>query len=178
MGKPRAAALGTGTPATVPALKGRHISIDFADFSSSTVIKQRNILLEKLMAQSLASLNYHLVFSTKHRVRFISEEIEQPLHRYVAGILRNHRGTLLRAGGIPDHRHWLVSLHRELAVAEAIRLIKSNSTPWIREELGDRHFAWQGGYAAFSVSYFDAKLWPDILRIRRSITGSGISKKS
>ena len=153
MGKPRAAALGTQNPATVPALKGRHISIHFADSSSSIVIIERNILLEKLMAQSLASLNYHLVFSTKHRLRLISEEIEQPLHRYVAGILRNHRGTLLRAGGMPDHRHFLVSLHRELAVAEAIRLIKSNSTPWIREKLGNRRFNWQGGYAAFSVSF-------------------------
>ncbi|HUV12818.1 MAG TPA: IS200/IS605 family transposase [Acidobacteriota bacterium] len=105
------------------------------------------------MAQSLASLNYHLVFSTKDRAPLISEEIEEQLHRYVAGILRNHRGNLIRAGGMQDHRHWLVALHREMAVAEAIRLVKSNSTPWIREKLGNRRFSWQGGYAAFSVSY-------------------------
>ena len=105
------------------------------------------------MAQSLSSLNYHLVFSTKNRVPLITEQIESALHRYVAGIVRNHRGALLKAGGMPDHRHWLVALHREMAVAEAIRLIKSNSTSWVRKELGNRRFGWQAGYGAFSVSF-------------------------
>jgi hypothetical protein len=40
-----------------------------------------------------------------------------------------------------------------MAVAEAIRIIKSSSTSWIRKELGNRRFAWQGGYGAFSVSF-------------------------
>ncbi len=40
MGKPRAAALGTGAPATTEALTGRYISIGFTDSPDSTVIRQ------------------------------------------------------------------------------------------------------------------------------------------
>ena len=155
MSKPRLERSGTlGLGASVKgALMGRYPLRCFADSARSSVIRKRIIKLERPMAQSLSSLNYHLVFSTKNRVRLISDQIETELHRYVAGILRNHRGSLLRAGGMPDHRHWLVALHREVAVAEAVRLIKSNSTSWIRRELGKRCFAWQAGYGAFSVSF-------------------------
>ncbi len=40
MGKPRAAALGTGTPASTEALTGRYLSIRLTDSPDSTVIRQ------------------------------------------------------------------------------------------------------------------------------------------
>ena len=60
---------------------------------------------------------------------------------------------LLAAGGIPDHIHLLVSLNKNLTVPEVVRKIKSSSTNWIRKNIRNkRSFAWQNGYAAFSVS--------------------------
>ena len=53
-------------------------------------------------------------------------------------------------GGIEDHIHMLIELPPTIAVAEAVRTIKSNSSKWVNE-LG-RSFAWQKGYGAFSVS--------------------------
>jgi REP element-mobilizing transposase RayT len=55
---------------------------------------------------------------------------------------------------MPDHVHWLVSLHQRLAMADALKMIKSCSSKWMHETFVDRRgFAWQAGYGAFAVSY-------------------------
>ncbi len=106
------------------------------------------------MPQSFACLHLHLAFSTKNRSPFLTEGLQPRLYEYVGGILRTHKSCLVAAGGMPDHVHLLVDLSRELAVADALRLIKSNSSKWIHETFPDLHaFAWQTGYGAFAVSY-------------------------
>jgi putative transposase len=106
------------------------------------------------MPQSLASLHCHVVFSTKNREPFIRPEIKQPLYDYIGRVLCNTRCVLCAAGGVADHVHLLVSLHREVAVAEAVRAVKCNSSRWVHESFPDLlHFAWQTGYGAFNVSY-------------------------
>lgn len=49
-----------------------------------------------------------------------------------------------------DHLHALLSLPAILTISKAVQLIKGGSSKW----LGDNglKFAWQEGYAAFSVS--------------------------
>ena len=49
--------------------------------------------------------------------------------------------------------HLLVSLGRTIAVADAVRLIKTNSSGWMHDELQLPDFQWQTGYGAFAVSY-------------------------
>jgi len=106
------------------------------------------------VGQSFASLHYHIVFSTKNREPFIDSTLQSRLYEYRGGILRNHNGVLLAAGGIPDHVHLLVGLHREMAVAEGVKLVKAHSSKWIHDTFPDRKaFAWQTGYGAFTVSY-------------------------
>lgn len=44
-------------------------------------------------------------------------------------------------------------LKNDLSVAEAVGKIKANSSRWVHESFPDSHdFAWQTGYAAFTVS--------------------------
>jgi REP element-mobilizing transposase RayT len=105
------------------------------------------------MPQSFASLHCHVVFSTKHRQPLISSDLQPRLYDYIGGILRNHSCALIAAGGIPDHVHLLVSLSRALSFGDTIRLVQSNSSSWIHEELQLRDFQWQTGYGAFAVSY-------------------------
>jgi putative transposase len=105
------------------------------------------------MPQSFASLHCHIVFSTKHRQPVIQSELQSRLFDYIGGILRNHSSSLIAAGGMPDHVHLLVSMGRTLSVADAVRIIKSNSSSWIHEELHLPDFQWQTGYGAFAVSY-------------------------
>ncbi len=53
-------------------------------------------------------------------------------------------------GGVEDHIHLLLQFPATIAVAEAVKTIKSNSSGWMSDEIGE--FAWQQGYGAFSVS--------------------------
>ncbi len=105
------------------------------------------------MPQSLVNLNYHLIFSTKGREPFIDHELQLRLFEYISGLLRAESSRLLIAGGMPDHVHCLVSLHQGIAVADAVRIMKSCTSKWIHETF-PRHagFAWQAGYGAFTVS--------------------------
>jgi REP element-mobilizing transposase RayT len=54
---------------------------------------------------------------------------------------------------MPDHVHLLVSMSRTLAVADTVRIVKSNSSAWVHDGVGEREFHWQEGYGAFAVSY-------------------------
>jgi REP element-mobilizing transposase RayT len=106
------------------------------------------------MPQSFGSLHFHIVFSTKNRQTLIDADLQVRLYEYIGGILRAEKSVLLAAGGMSDHVHLLVSLSRELSIAETVRLVKANSSKWIHETFPDRQlFAWQAGYGAFSVSF-------------------------
>jgi putative transposase len=106
------------------------------------------------MAQSFACMHIHLIFSTKRREPIQSDAMRPRLFEYVGGILRSERSVLRAAGGMPDHAHWLVSLHRQTSVADALRRIKASSSRWIHDQYPElRQFAWQAGYGAFAVSY-------------------------
>ena len=105
------------------------------------------------MANTFTNLLYHIVFSTKDRIPVIHGEMRERLYEYIGGIIRGERGVLLEIGGVPDHVHLLTKLKSDMAVAEMVRLMKSNSSKWLNELDGTRaHFEWQTGYGAFSVS--------------------------
>jgi REP element-mobilizing transposase RayT len=107
---------------------------------------------EKLRA-SFTCLNYHLVVSTKQRQPFIVEAWQQRLFDYIGGIIRQQGGVLLAAGGMPDHVHLLAAINKSMAITDALRDVKANSSRWIHEEILDQSgFAWQAGYGAFTVS--------------------------
>lgn len=105
------------------------------------------------MANTFTNLLYHIVFSTKDRTPLIHGEMRERLYEYMGGIIRGERGVLLEIGGVPDHVHLLTKLKSDMAVAEMVRLVKSNSSKWWNE-LDDTkaHFEWQTGYGAFTVS--------------------------
>ncbi len=106
------------------------------------------------MPQSFGALNVHIIFSTKNRLPLIIPEIKPRLYEYVGGILSHHKSVLLCAGGIVDHVHLLVSLSREASIADTVRDVKSLSSGWIHERFErSSDFAWQAGYAVFSVSH-------------------------
>lgn len=51
-----------------------------------------------------------------------------------------------------DHVHLLARFARTITQAEWVKELKRVSSLWLKEEHSIRGFAWQGGYAAFSVS--------------------------
>jgi len=72
------------------------------------------------------------------------------LWAYLASI-GEKQGVLVRiVGGFSDHAHVLLQLPSNLPLADVISLLKSNSSKWMNDQ--GQSFAWQEGYAAFSVS--------------------------
>ncbi len=104
------------------------------------------------MPSSYTSLNYHIVFSTKYRKRLLVDSIREDVYKYIAGIIHNKNGQLIEIGGIEDHVHILTSCSPKIALADFIRDIKANASKWINEQHRAAKFAWQTGYAAFTVS--------------------------
>jgi putative transposase len=105
------------------------------------------------MGHTYLRLLYHIVFGTKRRTPSLTADLESELYPYLEGIIHRRGGWLLALGGMPDHVHLLVHLKADLHVAEMVRLLKSNSSKWIHERPRPvRGFAWQTGYAAFTVS--------------------------
>lgn len=106
------------------------------------------------MGQTLTSILLHVIFSTKNRAPDIRPPTRERLWRYIAGIMRSSGTKVHIINGGHDHIHVLFTLPPTLPLADLMRLAKTNSSRWLRREFpAHRGFAWQPGYAAFSVSY-------------------------
>ena len=62
--------------------------------------------------------------------------------------MRGLGGTALQVGGVEDHVHLLLALKTTHCLSDFSRELKKASSIWA----ADHHFAWQDGYAVFSVS--------------------------
>jgi len=102
------------------------------------------------MSHTCGNILLHLIFSTHERRPLIKPEFRDDLFAYLGGIIREMNGTALIINGTADHVHMLVRIRPAQSPAEIARIVKTNSSRWIRE----RHpeFAWQTGYGVFSVS--------------------------
>jgi len=104
------------------------------------------------MTQSFTQNFQHIIFSTKDRQKLIDEYWADDLYGYIGGILGRIGCQMLCAGGTSDHIHLLSIIEKNLAIPEVIRTIKSSSTTWVRKSIKNRkRFAWQTGYASFSI---------------------------
>jgi REP element-mobilizing transposase RayT len=104
------------------------------------------------MPQSLACLNMHLVFSTKHRARLISDNVRPSLHAYMATVLNNYNCHAILLNSVEDHIHILFGLGRTVAISKAVEEVKTSSSKWIKTQGSEfAAFAWQSGYGVFAV---------------------------
>jgi putative transposase len=95
--------------------------------------------------------HYHLIFSTKERRSLIDPHWRKEMHEYLGGTVRGLDGRARSIGGVEDHVHLSVSLNANHQIGAFLRELKKASSVWAA-----RHhcpgFAWQEGYAAFTVS--------------------------
>lgn len=105
------------------------------------------------MSHTFSNLLTHVIFSTSARAPLLVEGFRGDMHAYLGGIIRELRGSALVIGGTADHIHMLVRLPCDVAIADCMRVVKTNSSRWVHERWTERRsFAWQAGYGAFSVS--------------------------
>jgi REP element-mobilizing transposase RayT len=71
----------------------------------------------------------------------------------MGGIAKTNKIPALGIGGVDNHVHLLLSIPSTITVAKALQLIKGGSSKWIHDTFTEhKHFSWQEGYGAFSVS--------------------------
>jgi REP element-mobilizing transposase RayT len=106
------------------------------------------------MPHSHTDLVVHVIFSTKGRRPWLDDSLKLRLFAYIKAVVRERGARLHTINGPADHLHLLVSLSATLALADLMRFVKGGSSRWVRAEFpGHQDFAWQEGYAAFSVSH-------------------------
>jgi putative transposase len=104
------------------------------------------------MAQSLAKVLIHLVFSTKNRALLLPPTPFAALHAYAQGIFTKQKCQLIEMNNVADHVHALFDLHRTTALADVVMHVKKGTSRWLKEQSPDYYdFDWQEGYGAFSV---------------------------
>ncbi len=106
---------------------------------------------KKPMPHTFGNILLHIIFSTDGRRPLIKPGFRDDLFAYLGGIVREMKETALIVNGTADHVHMLVRIRPAHSAAEVVRVVKANSSKWVRLKW-TRDFAWQTGYAAFSVS--------------------------
>ena len=106
---------------------------------------------ERNLSHTSGNILLHFIFATLGRRALIKPEFRSELSAYLGGIVREMSGTALIVNGTDDHVHMLVRIRPAHSSAEITRVVKANSSKWVRGKWS-REFAWQTGYGVFSVS--------------------------
>ena len=105
------------------------------------------------MSQSLNKIYTHIIFSTKNREDTLPSTDLNEVHNYIGGIINNNLCKCIIIGGTSNHVHILCELASTVSISMLLQEIKRSSSKWMKHKYpAKQHFAWQSGYAAFSVS--------------------------
>lgn len=105
------------------------------------------------MSNSFTKLWIHAIWATKNRQELIDYSIEEKLYDYIQEELIEQGCPVRIINGMPDHVHVLFLQNPQKTISDLLKQIKGSSSHFINS--GDfilEKFAWQNGFAAYSVS--------------------------
>lgn len=110
------------------------------------------------MANTYSQLYMQIVFSVKSRDKAIPPAQRDEVHKYITALVADEGQKLLAIFCMPDHIHILVSFNPEMAIAQLVRKIKTDSSKFINpKNWMPAKFQWQSGYGVFSYSKSQVK---------------------
>ena len=75
------------------------------------------------------------------------------------------KSTARLIGGVEDHIHALFNMRRTWCVSDVVMAVKTSTSKWMKTQHSAlRHFSWQEGYGAFSVSRSNLGTVEDYIR--------------
>ena len=105
------------------------------------------------MPHSFNKIWIHAIWSTKDRLPLIHQNIEKKIYEYMCNQFIESGCPVRIINGMQDHVHSLFLLNPQRGVADIIKQVKGSTSHWINEQnMIKEKFAWQTGYAAYSVS--------------------------
>jgi len=91
---------------------------------------------------------FHIVWSTKDRLPFITDEVREWLVERIVSEARRRYGIVLACNAMPDHVHLFVSLPPTVMPATFVGEVKGAASPAFQREYGTARFLkWQMGYS-------------------------------
>ena len=105
------------------------------------------------MSHSYSKIWIHAIWATKLRAELIDFSIEKQVYNFIYQELVELGCPVRIINGMPDHIHALFLLNPSKSITDIIKQIKGSSSHSING--GNfilEKFAWQTGYAAYSVS--------------------------
>ena len=131
------------------------------------------------MAQSLCKIYLHVIFHVKTTSPNVDDEHLERLHSYIGQLVNTTGCHVICVGGTENHVHVLMALSKTETVAQVVEEMKRNSSRWIKTLSPIyKDFAWQGGYAVFSVSQSQIDTLIAYIGIRPNIIKSRLSAMS
>lgn len=104
------------------------------------------------MPPTHTSPHYDRVFTTRNREPWLGRESRPRIHEYLGAIVRGMDVIAHPVGGTGDHVHVLAGLKATHRPADVMRELKSESSGWVRKELGLPGFGRQEGCGAFTLA--------------------------
>jgi len=103
------------------------------------------------MLQDLSKVYLHISFSTLDCQNMINEAMRESLEPCTVEALQSVGAETEKMYVHTDHLHVLCTMPVHMSPDELVAGIKKSTSRWINKHC-EHHFAWQEGYAAFSVS--------------------------
>ena len=105
------------------------------------------------MSHSFNKIWIHAIWSTKERSPIIQPDKENIIYDLMKIEFAEAGSPPRIINGMPDHVHSLFLLNPKKATAEIIKQVKGSSSHEVnKQNITKAKFAWQTGYAAYSVS--------------------------
>ena len=106
------------------------------------------------MANTYTQIYIQIVFAVENRISIITDQWREELHKYITGIIQNHKHKLIAINSMADHIHIFIGMKPIQSISDLLQDIKEYSSKWVNKNkyvMG--HFNWQPGYGAFSYSH-------------------------
>lgn len=104
------------------------------------------------------SLQYHIVWCTKHRRCVLAGEVEDACRKILCGLAEEYRFRILAMEIMPDHVHLLIDAKPQLYIPDIVKILKGTTArrlfmdhPVLKEKLRGGHL-WNPSYCVVTVS--------------------------
>ena len=98
-------------------------------------------------------LYIHVIWCVACREALLTRPVRRVLFMQMQKEAAEKGIKIVVMGGVEDHVHCLLQLMPAQNLAQVVRTIRSSSTDWVNgNKLLANAFAWEEGYAAYSVS--------------------------
>ena len=105
------------------------------------------------MSQSLSKMYVHAIFHVKNNDILIKPEDDEELYAYIGGVIKLSKSIPVIINGIENHVHVMCIMAKTICLVDLMEDIMRHSSRWIKTKgIHYQNFAWQGGYAGYSVS--------------------------